>query len=159
MVKKMRSKEYIITIAMLGLITYTVGLSLVSQAYPAGQTVRTISSQGSIQIQTSEGICVYSDSGCTSEIAALDWGTLEPGTNHNILVYIKNEGDSPVTLSLETSNWIPSAASNYLTVNWNYYNQVINPGSATFVSLTLTVDPSIEGIDNFGFDISIIANN
>jgi hypothetical protein len=155
----MRSKEYIITIAMLGLITYTIGLSLVSQAYPAGQAVTKLSSGGSIQITASEGLGVYSNYQCTDEMTVIDWGSLEPGATQTIIIYVKNEGDSPATLSLETSNWIPSSSSEYLTLNWNYYNQVINSDSSTQVALTLSVDPSITGIENFSFDISIVGNN
>jgi hypothetical protein len=155
----MRSKEYVIAIAVLGLITYTMGLSLVTQAYPADQSVKKLSSGGTIQITASEGLGVYSNYQCTMEMTVIDWGTLEPGATQTILVYVKNEGDSPATLSLETSNWIPSDASEYLTLNWNYYNQIINPGSNTQVALTLSVDQSIQGIENFSFDISIIGNN
>lgn len=155
----MRSKEYIISIAMLGLITYTIGLSLVSQAYPAGQAVTKLSSGGTIQITTTEGLGVYSNYQCTEELTVLDWGTLEPGSIQTITIYVKNEGDSPATLSLETSNWIPSAASEYLTLNWNYYNQILNPDSNSQVILTLSVDQSIHGIENFSFDVSIIGNN
>ena len=155
----MRSKEYVIAIAVLGLITYTMGLSLVTQVYPADQSVKKLSSGGTIQITASEGLGVYSNYQCTIEMTVIDWGTLEPGATQTILVYVKNEGDSPTTLSLETSNWIPSDASEYLTLNWNYYNQIINPGSNTQVALTLSVDQSIQGIENFSFDISIIGNN
>ena len=64
-------KEYIITGAMLTLITYTLGLSLVSQVFPAGQTSKTFSSTGAIQIQTTAGIGIYSDSQCNTQLLSL----------------------------------------------------------------------------------------
>ena len=55
-----RTKESVIISAMLIVMTYTLALSLVSQALPAGQASKTLSSSGSI-IQTSVGVGVYSN--------------------------------------------------------------------------------------------------
>jgi hypothetical protein len=154
----MISKEAIITSAMLLLITYTVSLSAVSQAYPAGQTVATFSSAGSIQIQTTLGIGVYSDPQCNSELTTASWGTLQPGESQNIICYIKNEGNSPITLSLETSNWSPESATNYLSFDWNYNDQPIAVDATVQIMLTLSVAPNIEGITDFSFDITIVGS-
>ena len=125
----MVSKESIITGAMLILITYTLGLSLVSQAFPATQTSRTLSSTGTIQIQTTYGIGVYSDSQCSIPLTSMSWGTLEPGGSQNIICYIKNEGSSSTILSMYPSGWDPEslATSNYLVLSWDYDGQSINP--------------------------------
>ena len=152
----MVSKESIITGAMLILITYTLGLSLAGQAFPAAQTSRTLSSSGSIQIQTTAGIAVYWDSQCNSPMSSLTWGTLEPGDNKAVICYIKNEGNSPATLSMYTSDWNPSNAEDYITLSWNYNGQSINPDEAVQVSFTLSVDASIEDITSFSFDITIV---
>ena len=149
----MVSKESIITGAMLILITYTLGLSLVSQAFPAAQTSKTLSSTGTIQ---TIGVGVYTDAQCSSPLTSIAWGTLEPGESQNVICYIRNEGDSPSTLSMYTSNWNPSSAENYLTFSWNYDGQPINQDDAVQVTFTLTVDSSIEGITNFSFDITIV---
>lgn len=154
----MKSKEFIITSAMLILITYTLALSAVNQAYSAGQTSKTLSSTGSIQIQTSEGIGIYSNYQCTTALSSISWGTLEPGTNQNIDFYIKNEGSSPTTLSLQTSNWIPSTAGTYLNLDWNYNGAPISPNSSVHVTLTLTVASNIEDITNFSFQIIIVGS-
>jgi hypothetical protein len=151
----MRSKEYIITSAMLLLIMYTLSLSLVSQAFPAGQTSRSLSSTGTIQIQATEGIGIYSNSQCTTPQSTISWGTLQQGGSKNVILYIKNEGSTPTTLALQSSNWSPSTASNYLTLGWNYNNQPISAGSSIAVTLTLTVSASITGITNFAFDITV----
>ena len=151
-------KEALITGAMLMLITYTLGLSLVSQAFPAGQTTRTFSSSGTIQIQTPQGIGVYSDSGCTSPLTSTSWGTLQPGGSQNVICYIKNEGGTATTLSLETSNWSPGTASNYLGLSWNYNGDPIQPNASVQVTLTLSVASNIEGITTFSFDITIVSS-
>jgi hypothetical protein len=154
----MIKKEVMITGAMLMLITYTLGLSLVSQAFPAGQTSRTFSSSGTIQIQAPEGIGVYSDASCTSPLTSMSWGTLQPGGNQNLICYIKNEGSNPTTLSLETSNWTPGTASNYLGLSWNYDGNPISPDASVQITLTLSVASNIEGITTFGFDITIVSS-
>ena len=154
----MRSKESIITGAMLILITYTLGLSLVTQAFPASQATKTFSSSGAIQIQTTAGIGVYSNSQCSTQLSSILWGTLQPGGSQSAICYIKNEGNTPITLSLQASNWSPASASNYLALSWNYNNQPISPNQVVQVTLTLSVASNIAGITNFGFDITIIGS-
>ncbi len=151
-------KETVITSAMLILITYTVGLSLVSQAFPAGQSSQTFSSTGAIQIQTTAGIGIYCDSQCNTQLTSVTWGTLQPGESQSATCYIKNEGNTPVTLSLHASNWSPTSASNYLAFSWNYNNQPINPDQVVQVTLTLSVASHIAGITTFGFDITIVGS-
>ena len=155
----MMSKESLITVAMLALITYTMGLSFVSQAYPAEQTIATLSSAGSIQIQASAGIGIYTNSQCTAPATALAWGTLEPGGSQAITIYIKNEGSTPITLSMQTLNFVPTVAGDYLSINWNYGGNSIVPDAVLPVTLTLGVDESIEGVENFNFDVVIIGNS
>ena len=153
----MVNREAIITTSVIVLIAYTMSLSLVSQAYPATQTAATLSASGNIQIQASPGIGIYLNELATAPLTSLNWGTLEPGQNQNITMYIKNEGNTPITLSLQTSNWNPSAAQNYLTLTWNYNQTPINQDQTTQITLTLEVDPDITGITNYSFDITILA--
>jgi len=143
---------------MLILITYTLGLSLVSQAFPAAQTSQTLSSTGTIQIQTTYGIGVYSNPEGTTPLASMSWGTLVPGGSQSVVCYIKNEGSSPSTLSMYPSGWDPAslATSNYLVLSWDYDGHSISPDDSVQVTFTLTVDASIEGITNFSFDITIV---
>jgi len=156
MVQSMVSKESIITGAILILITYTLGLSLVSQAFPAAQTSKTLSSTGTIE---TIGVSVYGDAQCSTPLSSIPWGTLEPGSNQNVVCYIKNEGNSPSILSMYPSNWNPSSAENYLTLSWNYNGQSINPDAVVQVTFTLTVSASITGITNFSFDITIVGTS
>lgn len=75
---------------------------------------RIISSVGNIK---AVGVGVYSDSGCTIPVSYIDWGFLEPGSSKQFTVYVKNEGNVPIRLSMEVDNWNPSSASNYLTLS------------------------------------------
>jgi hypothetical protein len=152
----MVSKESIITSAMIILVTYTLGLSMVSQAFPATQTTQTLSSTGSIQIQTTADIGVYSNALCTVPKTSLTWGTLEPGASQTQDCYIKNEGNTPLTLSLQTSNWSPAAAENYLGLSWNYNGAPLAVGAVVHVTFTLSVDAGIQGVTTFSFDVTIV---
>lgn len=155
----MVSKESIITGAMFILITYTLGLSLVSQAFPATQTTQTLSSSGSIQIQTTADLGVYSDPACTTPKTSLAWGTLQPGGSQTQDCYIKNEGNTPLTLSLQTTGWTPAAAETYLHLNWDYNGNPITTDAVIHVTFTLSVDSSITGVTNFSFDITIVGTS
>jgi len=152
----MVSKESIITGAILILITYTLGLSLVSQAFPAAQTSKTLSSTGTIQ---TIGVGVYTTDQCSTPVTSIPWGKLEPGASQDFVCYIRNEGNSPTTLSLQTTNWSPSVAATYLDLDWDYDNQPINSGASIPVTFTLMVDADITGITTFSFDITIIGTS
>jgi hypothetical protein len=116
------------------------------------QTSNTISSVGTLK---AIGIEVYENQELTNEATTIKWGTLKPGTSKTYTIYVSNEGNLPLTLSLSTSNWNPSSASNYLTLTWNYNGQTINADDFIQVTLTLTVSSSITGINGFNFDITV----
>jgi hypothetical protein len=126
------------------------------QAFPAGQTSLQLSSAGSIK--TTEGLRAYSNLACTTPLTSITWGELDKGGSTSVTIYVKNVGDSPQTLSLVTSDWTPTSAADYLTINWNYNNQPLNPNSVVQITLTLSVDPNIQGISTFGVNILIIGN-
>jgi hypothetical protein len=104
------------------------------------------------------GMGDYWDTGLTSKAGTTDWGIVQPGTQKSFTVYIRNEENSSVTLSLSTSNWTPSTASAYLVLTCNYNGQTISPNAQSQLTLTLTVSSKITGISNFSFDIIITAS-
>jgi len=103
------------------------------------------------------GVGISWDQGCTNRILSLDWGLIEPGSNSTVMVYVRNEGDSAVSLWLATSNWIPSVASAYMTLIWNYSGRILSPDEVIPVELILNDAPTVSGITNFSFDIVITA--
>jgi len=100
-------------------------------------------------------IAAYWDSYCTNRTTAIDWGTIEPSSSKDVTIYLKNEGDVNVTLSLNTANWNPSIAYSHISLSWNYSAEKINPSGKIAVTLTLTVSPDTSGITSFSFDIII----
>jgi hypothetical protein len=98
---------------------------------------------------------VFWDSNCTSTVSFIDWGMVEPGSMNNVTVYVRNEGNVAASIYLTTENWDPPNASDYLTLSWNYDGQQLIPQEVTPATLTLTVSPSVHGIESFSFDIII----
>jgi hypothetical protein len=70
-------------------------------------------------------------------------------------MYVKNEGNTPMTLNLTTNTWIPSGAATYVTVTWNREGAVVTAGSNVQANVTLAVSPSVTGITSFSFTMVI----
>ena len=100
-------------------------------------------------------IDVYSDGECTQPISSVEWGSIETGKSKNRVVYVKNNGDESVVLSLSTSRWSPDGAEDHLHLSWDYDGSDLGVGAVVQLTLTLDVDSSASGIDDFSFDIVI----
>jgi len=136
--------------ALLALIVAGVFLSLVASgalvAYQKVQNTGTV---------TAVGVGVYSNSACTSNLTSINWGTLTPGSTVSKTIYIRNEGNKRLTLSMTTGNWNPQAASNYITLAWNRGGTILEAGQIVSATLTLSVSSSISGVTSFSFEITI----
>lgn len=103
-------------------------------------------------------IDVYGDSACTQVLSDIEWGSIEAGGSVDNVVYVKNSGDQSVTLSLATESWTPAGATDYMGLSWDYDGSALGPGAVVELTLTLTVDSAITGIESFSFDIVIIGS-
>ena len=150
----MKSKEFIVTGAALTLVTYTLALSLVGQVLPAFQSSRTVSNTGEVK---GIGVSLYQNRECTISLSSIPWGFIEPGETNDYIMYARNEGDYNMylTLDIDDDSWIPTEASNYLVLSWDYDNSTIIPDDVVEITLSLYCDPSVTGIDTFSFDIII----
>jgi hypothetical protein len=101
------------------------------------------------------GVGIYWDQGCTNRTLSLDWGLIEPGSNSTVMVYVRNEGDSAVSLWIATSNWTPSVALGYITLTWTYSGTILSADEVIPMELNLNVSPTVSGITDFSFDIVI----
>ncbi len=149
------SKERIVAVAAVSLVAYTLALGLFNSASSPVQTRDTISSGGAVK---AIGVMVYSDISAVNRLTSIDWGIVEPGDNKNVICYIRNEGNFPVTLSLLTENWSPSSASQYITLSWNYDGHSIDLGEIVEVTINLAVSDSVSGITDFSFDLVIVGS-
>ncbi|MBS7631242.1 hypothetical protein KEJ47_06675 [Candidatus Bathyarchaeota archaeon] len=113
---------------------------------------RTIGNSGRLKAVNVE---VYSDSACTQPLSSIDWGDLEPGSVKERTIYIKNTGNTGLKLSLSTSGWSPSSASNYISLTWNREGVTISSGSTISATLSLSVSSSVSDITTFSFNIII----
>ena len=126
-------------------IVALAAFSLINIATYTLKAQKDIQSQGSISAE--EGL--YLDKGF------IDWGTIEVGGEATENVTVTNALSAAVTLSLQTSNWDPANASDFMTLSWDYANQTLAKDVSLLINLTLSVSPEIEGITDFSFDIWI----
>ena len=132
-----------IIVTLIILIVTTAGLLSVN---------KTISSSGTV---IAVNVGVYSDSDCTSELTLIDWGTISPGNSVNTTIYLKNTGNTQITLSMTKTNWNPATADGPITLTWNRESATLNADQVTTATLTLSVSESISGVTNFSVDIVI----
>ena len=94
---------------------------------------------------------------------------MAPGEERNSsVVYFRNEGDLPFTMSFSTDNWVILDSSNsslsqnysiYFTLSWNYYNSPLAVNEVRPVIFTLAVSSDIKDVVDFSFDIVITATS
>jgi len=105
-----------------------------------------------------KSINVYRDCTCRNSLQSIDWGTLAPGENETYYIYVRNEGQNATTVTINTQNWNPPQAPNYMNIQWNYTGDPIQPSQTTAIQLTLTVYSNITGINTFTVDIDVTGN-
>ena len=138
--------------ATIGTVVAIAVMGLMVSALGALVATRTISNSGSV---TAVGVGVYSDSGCTTALSAISWGTVNPGDVKTYTIYVKNTGNVPVTLNMTVSGWSPSSASSYIKLTWNQEKSVLTAGQVVSAVLTLSVSSSISNVTSFSFNIII----
>jgi len=136
----------------LGTVLAIAVMGIVVSALGALVATRTISNSGNLK---AIGVGVYWDSSCTNTVSSIDWGVLDPSATVTRTIYVRNEGNVAVTLSMTTGNWDPSSASSYITLIWSRGGYVLSAGSVVDAVLTLSVSSSISEITSFSFDITI----
>jgi hypothetical protein len=112
----------------------------------------TIGSRGVVKTL---GVGVYWDEECVNAVSQIDWGIIEPGLSMNVAVYIRNEGNVPTYISLNTTNWDPPCTSEFMTLSWDYSGQALQPNEAIKITLILLVSNTLQDITNFDLDIVI----
>lgn len=105
------------------------------------------------------GVAIYSGIELSDPLVSIDWGNLRPGGNKTIPCYIQNMGETAEFLTLQTDNWTPLSATEYITLTWDYDEQPLNINEVIQVNLTLDIAVTIQGISTFFFDITIIGSS
>lgn len=137
----------------LGLVTIIIA-SIVSGLAVSGllTTSRTLSSTGTVK---SINVEVFWDANCTQSVSSIDWGTPAPGDLVNRIVFLRNSGTAPMIVTLTTSDWNPSDASNSILISWDKEGAQVDLDEVISAVLVLDVSSGISGISAFSFNIII----
>ena len=98
---------------------------------------------------------VYSDAACTLNLTSIDWGSVYPGGSVPRMIYVKNTGNVPMTLSMTATGWNPAGAAGQINVTWDKENAVLNSGQSSSATLTLSVLQSVSGVASFSMNIIV----
>lgn len=112
----------------------------------------TVRSRGAVRTL---GVGVYWDSVCSNPVHYIEWGIIEPGSHTNVTVHIRNEGNVPMYISLNTTNWDPPHTSQYMTLSWDYSGQALQLNEVIETTLMLSVSSTLQNVTDFAFDITI----
>jgi len=143
---------YVQRVQALAILATVASLVAISTTYAMLTTLTVIQGTGSLK---SVGIGVYWDLQCTNATSSLDFGLLEPGSQRSFTLYMQNEGNSALTLSMTTENWNPANATDYLTLTWDREGHQVNADEIIESVITLSVSEDAQGISSFSFDITI----
>lgn len=104
---------------------------------------------------TTFNVEAYQDPECTLPLTQIDWGVISPNTNKTALCYLHNEGNTPITLAMNTSDYAPANFQAYSEVSWDYNGAAINPNATLTTHISLRIFDNITGIQQFSFSINI----
>lgn len=137
----------LIAIALIGTIltVSTAGLVTTTQSVPTS---------GSITAISTVGVAVYSDAACTQPLTSVTWGNINPSSQTTRTIYVKNTGNVPETLSMNTNGWSPANSNSYLSCTWSPLVTTIAAGASTSATLTLAAS-SNAAITGFNFNVVI----
>ena len=133
------------TIIAFGIVMLAV-LIIASSFYAITAYQAQVNSTGIVKAY---GVKVSTDLAGNNVITTLDFGLMEPGISSSQNVYIRNTGNTNVTLTMWATNWEPLIAGNSIVFSNNYNGQVLKPNDVIPLTLTLTADPTITGITAF----------
>jgi len=138
------------TALSIGVLVTTI---IATGAYGVMSVNRNVSSIGVVYTNTTPNptdppailnLAIYKDNTCTQEMTTINWGSVTPGSTATYVFYVKNTGNTRETVTLSTTGWSPSAASQYITLTWNKNGAIIDVGEVVEATLTLTVSANID---------------
>jgi hypothetical protein len=145
-VKAKRTLLFVVSACLIGMAmgsAVTLAVLNVTRAIPSSGMVVAVN------------VGVYCDSACTLNLTSIGWANVYPGSSVSRTIYMKNTGNAPVTLSLNTASWNPAIADGQITLALDRENVVLNAGQSTPATLTLNVSQGISGVTSFSMNIVI----
>lgn len=126
-----------------------ISIGLASITYALNKTL-TIANSGNIH---TTGVEAYWDEARTQPIVAIDWGWLSPNQNKTKTLYLFNPGNTAVTLTKTSGNYIPTQIQQYMTLSWSPDLTSLDPKISQATNLTLKVAENVPMIESYTFDI------
>jgi len=142
-------KQKIVAISLIA-IAITTFFAYAMWIHAVTNYSRLISTSGVVALGD---VGIYWEPECLNNVTFIDWGAIEVGQNTSQRVFVRHEGTVNLRLSYNTSDWIPTNASDYINLVWDYDNRTFLPDEILPVTFTLLVSPETTGITTFSFDI------
>jgi len=101
---------------------------------------------------------IFTDIQCSIKMTTINWGVLEAGETSHMPIFIKNIGETKITLGLFTENWSSQQAMEHMHLSWDYDGTLIHPNQVVKGSLTLQIDQNCPELSQYGFDIIIVGS-
>jgi hypothetical protein len=98
---------------------------------------------------------IFKDPDCTILLENFVWGEIDIGGTSTQTVYIKNNGDINLVLTLSSDNYYPTNLVDYINLYWDYDGSPIAPGEVFKVQITLLIKSDCPLMDTFSFDVII----
>lgn len=98
---------------------------------------------------------VFQDPNCTQYLEIIDWGNITINSTYTKTAYLKNSGNIPLLLSMNTSDYNPPQSEFVFNLTWNLEEEIINPLVVKECNFTLTTGLEHYYISNFTFNIYI----
>ncbi len=147
--EQVNPKRVLLLVVVACLAGMVVG-SAVTFAFLSAQ--RAIPSAGLV---VAVGVGVFSDVACSANLTSISWGNVYPGGSVSRIIYVKNTGNAPITLSMATSGWSPAAANGPISIAWSREGAVLAAGQSTAATITLSVSQVITGVSEFSVNIVV----
>jgi len=133
-------------------ISVLVASVLVASTFALITIQKDIHGAGSIK---GVGLGIYWDLQCKNVTSSIDFGLLEPGSDKDFTLYLRNEGNTVLILNMTSKNWSPTEAGNYMSLTWNREGQQVSSDQVISFVITLSVSSNIQDISSFSLDITI----
>lgn len=108
------------------------------------------------------GVNIWWNENNTDPCMSIDWGdSIDPNTTMTRTVYVENPGNTPITVSLLTTNWSPSQLADYSSFTWDRESVTIEPRLTLETTFTFTIHSNVSEtmIEAFSFDIIIAGSS
>ena len=135
--------------AIIAFAATSIFLTIVTAGIIVTQTVM---SNGTV---TAVNVGVYSNSECTQNCTSISWGSIYPGNSTSKIIYVKNTGAVPITITMTTGSWVPTTASDKINLSWDQQGKVLDAGESVSANLTLSVDLDTGELADFSFNIVV----